>query len=272
MRIFFLGTAAAEGYPAIFCNCANCNEARALGGRSRRFRSALLVNDDLLIDFGPDLLAAAQLFNRNLSLVTTGLLTHAHPDHFIPFNFDMRRKSFTGGLDIPVMHLFCPPDAAEALANSGHSSQEQRLELHPIQAFDVWQAGDYTITAYEAYHAIGLLETVFYSIDDGQHAILYATDTGPFTEQTWQALAGKTFDVIILEETLGVGQYTQHLGFDDFIEHAGRMRAGGMLRPGGRLIAHHMSHSGNPTHEKVEAILGPHGIEVAYDGLDIRLK
>jgi hypothetical protein len=43
------------------------------------------------------------------------------------------------------------------------------------------------------------------------------------------------------------------------------------LRPGGRLVAHHMSHSGNPTHEKVEAILGPHGVEVAYDGLDIRL-
>ena len=41
--------------------------------------------------------------------------------------------------------------------------------------------------------------------------------------------------------------------------------------PGGRLIATHMSHSGNPTHEKVEAILGPHGVEVAYDGLEIVL-
>ena len=82
MRLFFLGTAAAEGYPGIFCNCANCNEARALGGQNLRFRSALLVNDDLLIDFGPDLLASAQRFNRNLSLVTTGLVTHAHPDHF----------------------------------------------------------------------------------------------------------------------------------------------------------------------------------------------
>src|SRR4030042_946112 len=59
MRLFFLGTAAAEGYPAIFCNCANCRQARLLGGRDQRFRSALLVNDDLLIDFAPELLASA---------------------------------------------------------------------------------------------------------------------------------------------------------------------------------------------------------------------
>mgnify|MGYP002683362279 CR=1 FL=1 len=41
MRLFFLGTAAAEGYPAIFCDCANCEEARAQGGRSLRRRFGL---------------------------------------------------------------------------------------------------------------------------------------------------------------------------------------------------------------------------------------
>jgi hypothetical protein len=81
----------------------------------------------------------------------------------------------------------------------------------------------------------------------------------------------RSFDVIILEETMGDGKYDQHLGFDSFLAQASRMRAEGMLRPGGRLVAHQMSHSGNPTHEKVEAILGLHGVEVAYDGLDIRL-
>ena len=27
MKITFLGTAAAEGFPAIFCNCEHCREA-----------------------------------------------------------------------------------------------------------------------------------------------------------------------------------------------------------------------------------------------------
>ena len=52
MHLLFLGTAAAEGYPGIFCECDNCKEARALGGRNLRLRSSLLVNDDLLLDMG----------------------------------------------------------------------------------------------------------------------------------------------------------------------------------------------------------------------------
>ena len=271
MRLFFLGTAAAEGYPGIFCNCENCNEARALGGKNLRFRSAMLINDDLLIDFGPDLMAAAQRFNRNLSQVTTGLVTHAHGDHFDTFNFHMRRDAFTGGLEIPIMRVFGPQEVTDTLEGMDGDLSQMRIETQTVHAGNRWQYAGYTFTAYHAYHAVGKLETVFYSIEDGEHSCLYATDTGPFPEETWQALEGRSFDVIILEETLGVGMYSQHQSFESFVEHAQRLRAEGILRPGGRLIAHHMSHSGNPTHEKVEAVLGPHGVEVAYDGMDIRL-
>ena len=54
MELTYLGTAAAEGFPAMFCNCAHCREARALGGKNIRTRSQALVNDDLLIDFPAD--------------------------------------------------------------------------------------------------------------------------------------------------------------------------------------------------------------------------
>ena len=271
MHLFFLGTAAAEGYPGIFCDCANCREARLLGGRSLRYRSALLVNDDLLIDFGPDLLAAAQRFNRNLSLLTTGLVTHAHEDHFHPHNFYMRKTDFSGRRAIPTLRLFGPREVTDTLNLMVPDLSILQMETHTVHANDCWQDGTYTFTAYHALHAVDKLEALFYSVDDGQHAFLYATDTGPFPADTWQALAGKSFDVIILEETMGTGKYAYHMGFDAFLEHARRMRAEGMLRPGGRIIAHHMSHSDNPTHEKVEAILCPHGVEVAYDGLDILL-
>lgn len=272
MRLFFLGTAAAEGYPAIFCNCDNCNEARALGGKNLRYRSAMLINDDLLIDFGPDLMAAAQRFSRNLSQVTIGLVTHAHGDHFDTFNFHMRREAFTGGVEIPTMRVFGPREVTSTLDAMDGNPLPMRIETQTVHAFDRWQHGGYTFTAYRAYHAVGKLEeTLFYGIEDGAHSVLYATDTGPFPDETWQALAGKTFDVVILEETMGAGVYSQHQSFESFVHHAERLRAEGILRPGGRMIAHHMSHSGNPTHEKVEAVLGLHGVEVAYDGLDIRL-
>ena len=47
-----------------------------------------------------------------------------------------------------------------------------------------------TFSAFQAYHAVDAFEALFYSIDDGQHSVLYATDTGPFPADTWQALAG----------------------------------------------------------------------------------
>ena len=50
MKLKYLGTAAAEGYPAMFCNCENCRKAFAKGGKNIRSRIQALVEDALLID------------------------------------------------------------------------------------------------------------------------------------------------------------------------------------------------------------------------------
>lgn len=60
MQITFLGTGAASAVPLPFCTCSLCQTARRLGAKELRARSALLVNDDLMIDFGPDAVPAAQ--------------------------------------------------------------------------------------------------------------------------------------------------------------------------------------------------------------------
>ena len=54
MRIKYLGTAAAEGVPGIFCDCENCKRARKLGGKNIRTRSQAILDDTLLIDFPAD--------------------------------------------------------------------------------------------------------------------------------------------------------------------------------------------------------------------------
>lgn len=271
MHLTFLGTAAAEGYPGIFCTCANCQEARQLGGKNLRLRSALLVNADLLIDFGPDLLAAAQRFNLSLRGVTTGLVTHAHMDHFFTGHFGMHREPFSGVLPPPTLHLFAPLDVEKLLKAEFSDLGALHVELQTVKAFDTWASGGYNFTAFRAYHALDSLEALFYSMDDGQRSFLYATDTGPFPDDTRQALAGRSFDAVILEETLGDGQYDQHLGFDTFLEQVRWLRGEKMIRPGGRVFAHHFSHYSNPVHEQLEAILNPHGVEVAYDGLVVTI-
>ncbi len=271
MRFQFLGTGASEGFPGLFCNCAVCNEARRLGGKNLRLRSALLVNDDLLVDFGPDLLASAQRLNLNLWKVRTGLVTHTHEDHFYPDNFFLRPNPFGGGPQIPIMRLYGSKNVALDLEAKGLDLEKARLKIHTVKAFESWQDNGYTFTAYRAYHAIDHLEALFYSIGDGKHSILYATDTGYFPEETWQALQGRSFDAVILEETVGKGSYDQHLSFDTFLQVLERLRAEGMVRPGGCILAHHFSHSGNPLHDDLNAFFAPHGVEAAYDGMEVFL-
>src|SRR5699024_10320179 len=59
MRVEFLGTAAAEAFPDPFCDCDYCEASRIAGGKRLRLRASALINDDLIIDLGPDLHVAA---------------------------------------------------------------------------------------------------------------------------------------------------------------------------------------------------------------------
>ena len=54
MKVVYLGTAAAEGIPGMFCVCETCRRAMERGGRNIMTRSQMLVNDDLLVDFSGD--------------------------------------------------------------------------------------------------------------------------------------------------------------------------------------------------------------------------
>ncbi len=54
MRIKYFGTAAAEGFPGLFCSCEACERARKAGGKNIRTRSQALIDRALLIDFPAD--------------------------------------------------------------------------------------------------------------------------------------------------------------------------------------------------------------------------
>ena len=54
MNLLFLGSAASEAIPALWCECPNCRKAAALGGRNLRRRTSYLAGGSTLVDFGPD--------------------------------------------------------------------------------------------------------------------------------------------------------------------------------------------------------------------------
>lgn len=65
MKIHILDSAAAEGFPAMFCECDTCKRARAEGGRSIRARSQAVIDNTILIDFGPDTILQTAFSRQN---------------------------------------------------------------------------------------------------------------------------------------------------------------------------------------------------------------
>ena len=83
MKITMLGTGAI-GYPLAFCNCENCNLARKHKGKSIRKRASILINEDLLIDLGPDVQNSMNMYGKNMNNIKYLLQTHIHTDHYDP--------------------------------------------------------------------------------------------------------------------------------------------------------------------------------------------
>jgi phosphoribosyl 1,2-cyclic phosphate phosphodiesterase len=130
--------------------------------------------------------------------------------------------------------------------------------------------GPYTVKAFEACHA-PQLESLFFAIQESGKCILYATDTGPFSQRSWEALSGMLFDAAIIESTLGTSRasdsHDHHMTREQCIDHHSELKRRGLMKPNGINVAHHFSHNGNPPHVDLSAMLADQGILTAYDGM-----
>ena len=280
MKITFLGTAAANAFPEAFCTCGNCEQARQLGGRSLRKRSSVLVNDDLLIDLGPDIMAASQLHGCPLVNVRYCLQTHPHADHLDLSHLLSRSPGF-GVVGAPTLNFYASAEtltqAAETFQRdlAGYSllsleaEKELNLTIHTVEPLKPFFFGPYSVTAFLANHA-PTMGAMLYAIQSDGHTVFYGTDTATLPEETWRAFHQHKllFDVVILDHTYGPDQPgSDHLSAHQVIDHVNRMRDEGLLRPNGRAFAIHIAHEGNPAHPVLEEFAKDHGYEVAYDGL-----
>ena len=284
MRLTFLGTGASEGYPAPFCACPNCQTARRLGGPNLRKRSAALVNADLLIDLGPDLIAAGQAHGVSLLAVQYALQTHAHTDHLDPNLLTIRLPGWMP-TDPPVLHWYGGADVLDTALRclaAAHASLRDgvppdflaltRTTFTPVAAGQRFAVGPYSVTSVPANHG-GPGETVqLYVVQDDRRTLFYATDTAPLGENALSILRGldRPIDVLVLDETMGEGYGPDHHNLDSFMAQVGGLRAMGVLAPDARVLAQHLSHR-NPPHAELAARLAPLGIDVAYDGLVVEV-
>ncbi len=265
MYITYLGTAAAEGVPAIFCDCEFCRYARAAGGKEIRMRSGALIDGVLKIDFGPDAYAQSLRFNLNYVPVNHVLITHSHEDHFSP----------------DELSRICPPYShrKEPLNVYGDARVGEMIEKYlkeglltftQVKPFETLRIGEYDVTPLEAVHAIHSgEEPLFYLIERNGRRLLYAHDTDLFTDRDFEFLAGKKMDLISMDCTNGVLdlKYIGHMGINKNIALREKLLAIGAADEKTVFVANHFSHNGLVPHDEMERRLP--GFKVSYDGMTL---
>lgn len=265
MKLFVLGSAAAEGIPDPFCRCQVCEIARREGGRDARARSSVLLNDDLLIDLGPDFVSSTNAFRLYLGNLQTVLITHRHEDHWLPSNLQWRERGFVATPVAPLT-VYGPADALGDLEPFGERAAD--LSFRVVKSGERWAAGPYQITAVPATHGGGKIEPLLYVLDDGAHRLFYATDTSTLNEAAWDILRPLApLDLILLDCTAGLGDGGNgHHGLDKFADTRARMIKEGVVESKTMLVAHHFSHNGRLTHAELVERFEPYDVKVSYDG------
>lgn len=287
MQVTFLGTGAPPSMPIPFCICHVCTNARRVGGKNLRRRSSILVNDDLLVDIGPDLATASFEHDVSLTDISVCLQTHAHEDH-LDAEFIISRHAeygtvvsndllFVGsGETLRVVDEIVRRRCEYGSIFDADMQAALKMNVLSVAPYEACTIGNYRVTGYPANHATDQA-SLLYSIEQENHAVFYGTDTSILSEEAWEHLIlhHTRYDLIVLDHTYGIGLDSRpgdHLGARDVIAHADRFRESGLLKEDGTIYATHISHEGNLEHAELDEYAGKHGYRVAFDGLRLVLE
>ncbi len=266
MKIQILGTAASEGWPALFCACDACRRARELGGKDLRTRASIHIDDIYKVDFPPDTLHHVHRYGLDLSSLKYLFFTHSHSDHMDVLDMMQMVPPFGhNGFRESPLDVYLSEAAAESFQYQvGQTWHPPAVNLHVLKPFESVQAGELRATPLIADH-MEPGQAFFYLFEKDGRRLLYASDTGYFPEPSFEFLDGQKFDLFISECTIG----------PSLDEHRGHMALGDVLRVRDRLGIDcplwitHFSHNGKASHAEFESICAPYGIRVAYDGVVI---
>ncbi len=272
MEFLLLGTAAAESWPAPYCDCAACAAARERGGKDIRSRTSALLDGVVQIDFGPDVYSSVRALGRDLTKTTSLIFTHHHDDHLDPASLMYRGPWFTSTTKLPTLHIYGNETVVDILRARLDAEQFDSDHLHialsdAMQPFaEVTTPDDTTVLPLPADHAPKAM--VLRITRKGRH-IFYGHDSGLYPEATVGALADVALDLALFDCTYGIepSENRGHMGTDGVLASIERLRAIGAVTDKTRLVATHFSHNGKGLYDDLRAVFDPHGVTVAYDGI-----
>lgn len=272
MEILFCGTAAAEGWPAVFCTCDPCQQARARGGKNLRSRAAYMLDNRIRIDFGPDSNLHQQKYGLAYERLEHILFTHSHEDHLYSHELTNRQPGFSKVPGKPL-NLWGNAKVEEKLRYSLTRGWETyNLAFHRIAPWETIDLGEGVMATPVLASHDRSEECVNFIVESVGQRALFGHDTGWYDQPTWEFLEGKSLDLVILDCTYGArDEQHGHMGGMALIRVRDELARRGALAPDARCVATHFSHNGGTLHEELEEFFAPHGFSVAYDGLRMML-
>lgn len=274
MKLTYLGTAAAEGAPALFCNCAHCRAAKQLGGKNIRTRSQSLLNDDLLIDLPPDTYHHFLQYGIEGDRIPYLLITHPHSDHFYAQELLLRRGAYAHEMRAPALAVFGSAASLEKLI-ALHGHVPGGISFTALRAFECVQVGAYLVTALPARHMPEHEGAAFnYIIGREGKTLYYAHDTGLPLDEAFDFIKEKKFrfDLVSMDCTCGdmpTPDEAKHMGIENNRRMVDRLRAFGAITPETVLVINHFSHNCDPLQERLERLVAADGWQVAFDGREV---
>lgn len=272
MKLKYLGTAAAEGIPAVWCNCEVCRKARKIRGKDVRTRSQVLINEDLMVDFPQDAYMHMLRDDLDFAKLKYVIFTHSHQDHFYPEEFAMRSKGYANHIDFPVQ-VYGNDFVVKRLQATDEMSIPERVETHEVKNFEEFTIGDYKITPLTADHD-PRENCLFYIIKNKDKTILYSNDTGEYPQDTWDYLE-KTkphFDLISMDCTIGFKKSDRyHMGIPNILHVRDRLRQAGIVSDKTVTIATHFSHNFYTFYDEAAEEMKKLNIIPTYDGMEVEI-
>lgn len=274
MNIQYLGTAAYEGWPALFCKCEACEEARKAGGRNIRTRSQAIIDGKLLIDMPPDTYYHALTYNIDLSAIGHLLITHSHEDHFYPSDMIAKAEPYAYGGSAPSLQVYGNGAIVNMLeqALDGSGLDDVRKFITPVylKPFVPVEIGEYVVTPLLADH-MPQEECYIYIIEKDGKRLLYGHDTGVFPEATFEYIKGRRFDLVSLDCTFGptLWEYGGHMGLPNNLAVKQRLEQIGSADGQTQFVINHFSHNSKMIHDQLVPYAEKYGIITAYDGMEL---
>lgn len=277
MKFQYLGTSASEGVPAVFCECDMCNEARKRGGRDLRTRSCAVIDDTVMLDFGPEAYVQSVRFGVHLSRVKYLLVTHPHVDHFLTNNFNLRGGFWGMDLAEDILTVYGGKEVFETMQNFFQTGRERivpHFAAYRARAFEPIDTESYRFLPLRARHDPSL-DCLFYMIEskrDGKR-VLYMHDTENDIEESLDYIRGLHCDMVSFDCTMGndfVPKGNRHMGFQNDILVRDKLLQNGCIDSTSRLVCHHICHHVG-LYDDLARVFAREGFELSYDGMTIEL-